>query len=1486
MSDTSHIQTSLKKIDDDIKFLNKLIRENEESIERLNRQNDTLHLEQQRLYFYQFFRSRELTSLIKSNNDEIMKLDKQNKRIQKEVDNNLNYSEFLKTSQQKTNQQLKRINKYQNQEFEKKDYDEFLTSFINKSKEEQTKEVNTFMDNAVKLGDIDATITYEISEEDDGFSHQITFTFNEESPYIDKLLDAIHDDIQSRLESNLNSNEGRGIKIESYISYKLFTNNGEEQEKQYNPITVFNKPYQANSLSEIDFTTMKNEMKTKIFHRVLKAVLHSGYSIRSYPSISFYIHKTNRLHLAGSYIPTPKYLKNFIRNIKFEDEKCLEHALVYLLNKDKLIKMSDVRMKSKFTNDSSLIQPILTNIPQPFPFNLDVRHRDKTFALFSKIEEMNKFNLQVFIPLENLEFKNESQLQPTQANKPSIMCVYSSKLIYPTTLHLMVLSNEEEIYNDSLTYKELKTITPTYHFCPISNVERLFGVSKEDTNRKEKVCIICSKSFKNTFEYENHLNYCLTDLKKNQVISFPDGKFGNDYKKFTRYDAFMSPFAYITFDTEASMINERSESVDVRLLRKNNERMEQNKTKTKMIYKHNCNSIGYLIHSDYDTSINELNIIHAKSDTENPCETFVRKLFDIQPTLIHKVSTNHEIDMSEESVANHNQSEVCCFCGGKFVSDKENKFYKYLQKVRHHNHYLPTNNYIGAGHSCCNIKAHKIKQIPILCHNLSYDFMYMMKAIFNVLKEPKYMKLKEELKRNERSKRSEHFESNERSESNVEDSLLQKQFDFNVKNKSANDIITFSLGIYKFVDTLRFLDSSLLKIVESNKKSNNTFTNTTKYMKKMFMNDKDCDEMLNMCYMKGVYPYEWFDTVNKFNEPCIPPIECFSSTLKNENITKDEYNRALKVQEKFKCKTFRDYHDIYLYLDVLLLSDVFTNYRNESINAYMIDPINFISGSSYSFEAMLLKAKRDYFTPNYKKEGIKLFSSREIYEDVEQAIRGGISYIAKRYAKANNKYCPDYDATKPISYLLGLDVNQLYPTILQGNLPLECGDYILDEELEDFKEKWKTKKTSGDNNYLVCCDIDIPKELHDKFDKFPLCAQHKDDTPQSKYCEKIYETLNSGANNTFKSVKCNKLICDLTPKRNHWEILEYLQFCNKQGYIITNISKVIKFKQGDYMRTFIEYNAQQRKLASQSNNKFKETLYKNNNNSIYGKTIQNETNYSKSKIIVDDKKKYRKEVGKASFQSSTKIGNGCYILQHSSLEVKITVPKLVGAYVLGKSKLIVQEFYYDVLMKENYKINGGVDNSLFNDVRLLFTDTDSIYVQLYLRGSDDVKMFINKYHSYLDLSKITNPDYKDLLSNENEAKFGKFKIEEGAEHIVEFVGLRAKLYSKKMLNKDCIKLKGINNLNGITHESFKSCLLECNKLIQDKSFDKDKVIQRQDCSNILAKVFNNYTVRTSKISLCSCDDKRYVLMKDEDPSIEFNGSDSLAFGHYKLKQLI
>ena len=135
----------------------------------------------------------------------------------------------------------------------------------------------------------------------------------------------------------------------------------------------------------------------------------------------------------------------------------------------------------------------------------------------------------------------------------------------------------------------------------------------------------------------------------------------------------------------------------------------------------------------------------------------------------------------------------------------------------------------------------------------------------------------------------------------------------------------------------------------------------------------------------------------------MPPKEQLYTHLKEESVSEDDYARAQKVWNKFNIPDMRQYHDLYLTLDSLLLADVFENFRRMSLNYYELDACHYYSPPGLSCDACLKMTKME----------LELLCDPEQFLFVENSIRGGVSVVSHRHATANNEFVPDYKQDDP-----------------------------------------------------------------------------------------------------------------------------------------------------------------------------------------------------------------------------------------------------------------------------------------------------------------------------------------------------------------------------------------------------------------------------------------------------------------------------------------
>ncbi|XP_068707786.1 uncharacterized protein [Montipora foliosa] len=600
--------------------------------------------------------------------------------------------------------------------------------------------------------------------------------------------------------------------------------------------------------------------------------------------------------------------------------------------------------------------------------------------------------------------------------------------------------------------------------------------------------------------------------------------------------------------------------------------------------------------------------------------------------------------------------------------------------------------------------------------------------------------------------------------------------------------------------------------------------NMEKYM--AFMLGKELDLMSK----KGVYPYDFMDSFEKFNEK-LPPKEEFYSILNDEHISGDQYKHAQNVWNTFDLKNMGEYHDLYLKSDILLLADVFENFRKTCLQYYKLDPCHYFTSPGLSWDAML------------KMTDIKLelMTDIDMFQFIEKGMRGGTSYIANRYGKANNRYMKTYDEKAPSKYIMYLDANNLYGWAMSQYLPTGGFKWLAKNQIDKIDlAKYKEDSNKG---LILEVDLEYPKELHDLHNDYPLAAEkvkvNKD--MLSNYCQEIA--------NKFKvsTGLVHKLIPTLSNKEKH--VLHYrnLQLYTDLGLKITKIHRVLKFNQSPWLKEYIDFNTQKRTNAK---NAFEKDFFKLMNNSVFGKTMENIRKRVDVRLVTD-KNKLSKMAAKPTYVSS-KIFNKNLVAVHKIKEtLTLNRPAYVGMCILDLSKTLMYDFHYNYI-KQKYG----------SKAKLLFTDTDSLTYEI--ETSDAYQDFWN------DKDKFDNSDYPEdsqYFDKTNKKVIGKFKDEAAGIPITEFVGLRSKMYSyMKDNDKGGKTAKGIKKniiKKNITHENYKNVLFN-NKQLQ------------HTMKTIRSNLHQLGSYELNKVSLSCFDDKRYI---------HNNGVTSHAYGHYNINTL-
>ena len=682
--------------------------------------------------------------------------------------------------------------------------------------------------------------------------------------------------------------------------------------------------------------------------------------------------------------------------------------------------------------------------------------------------------------------------------------------------------------------------------------------------------------------------------------------------------------------------------------------------------------------------------------------------------------------------------------------------------------------------------------MPVIFHNLrGYDSHFIMQETGEIVKKHAYTNKKGE----------------------------KCKMNINAIPNNMEKYMAFMLGNHLvFLDSFQFMSSSLEKLV------NNLPKEALKYTSKMFKGDK-----LDLMAQKGVYPDDYMDSFNRFEETQLPNKEDFYSILNDEHISDEDYEHAKRVWKKLRSKTMGDYHDYYLASDVLLLSDVFENFRKTCLEYYKLDPCHYFTCPGLSWDAML------------KMTDIKLelMTDIDMFQFIEKGLRGGISYIANRYSKANNKYMKKYDEKAPSKYIMYLDANNLYGWAMSQYLPTGGFRWMKEKQINKIDlAKYMDDSKKG---LIMEVDLEYPEELHDLHNDYPLAPEKVKVTKDmlSEYCQNIAEKY------SITTGLVSKLIPTLGKKEKY--VLHYrnLQLYIDLGLKVTKVHRVLKFNQSPWLKQYIDFNTKKRKNAK---NAFEKDFFELMNNSVFGKTMENIRKRVDVRLVTNEKK-LSKLTSKPTYVSS-KIFNENLVALHKIKEtLTLNRPAYVGMCILDLRKTLMYDFHYNYI-KEKYG----------DKAKLLFTDTDSLTYEI--EAKDVFKDF------WKNKDKFDNSDYSEgspYFDKTNKKVIGKFKDEAAGVPICEFIGLRSKMYSyMKDDQKGGKTAKGIKKnviKKDITRENYKNTLFNCEQM-----YHKMKTIRSEKHQ------LGSYEI--NKVSLSCFDDKRYI---HED------GVTSYAYGHKNIK---
>ena len=880
------------------------------------------------------------------------------------------------------------------------------------------------------------------------------------------------------------------------------------------------------------------------------------------------------------------------------------------------------------------------------------------------------------------------------------------------------------------------------HYCLVKNISALLSSQINKHKGSRHFCLNCFNGFDTPESLNNHKEYCYNNecVKINMP---PTGSF-LEFKNFVHSEK--APFAiYADFESLIKPLDVCDPDPE--------------KSYTKKYQKHEPISFVYYIKS-FDESVYTSKLrsyIKTRESEADAMDTFINWL----ESDVREIANLENKDMifTPENEKEFINALTCWICGEYMGNDR----------VRDHCHF--TGKFRGAACNSCNLKLRRQNNISVFFHNLTgYDSHLFIKKLGTP----------------EEKENIDCIPNNEEKYISFSKTIVTGQYE-NKQGETKDK--TFKIV---FKDSMKFMLSSLGALV--NNLPRDAFNNLLKYF---------TPKQTELLKQKGFYPYEYMDKVERFKENKPPPLKAFYSKLSGSGITEEDYKHVWNVWKTFNMKTLKEYHEIYNVTDVLLLADVFENFRDLCLKIYKLDPVYYFTAPGLAWDACLKMTDIQ----------LELLSDVNMLLMFEKGIRGGISIISNRYGEANNKYLKDYNKNKESKYLMYLDANNLYGRAMSEKLPTHGFKWLSSGEMENLFNN-QIVQVWEKTPCILEVDLEYPEKLHDLHNDYPLCPER---------------------------VKCGnveKLIPNLRDKKNYVIHYKNLMQCLKLGMKLKKIHRGIKFVESDFMKSYIDTNVN---LRAQAKNNFEKDFFKLMNNSVFGKTMENIRNRVDVKLV-NTEEKFKKLVAKPNFQSRKIFNENLISIHMKKTSLTMNKPVYLGMCILDLSKIIMYDFHYNYI-KPKYGAKA----------KLLFTDTDSFLYEI--KTEDFYKDIAGDVKDRFDTSEYPENHPSGIPTGINKKVLGMFKDEVAGKNIKEFVGLRAKLYSFIIEdgeeNKKCKGVKKQVVKKSITHEDYKTCLLTGKETLR-----KQNILRSYD--------HEIYGEEINKIVLSAADDKRYLLKVSSD----------------------
>ena len=233
---------------------------------------------------------------------------------------------------------------------------------------------------------------------------------------------------------------------------------------------------------------------------------------------------------------------------------------------------------------------------------------------------------------------------------------------------------------------------------------------------------------------------------------------------------------------------------------------------------------------------------------------------------------------------------------------------------------------------------------------------------------------------------------------------------------------------------------------------------------------------------------------------------------------------------------------------------------NTCLEYYELDPCYYFSSPALSWDAMLKMTEIE----------LELISDIDMHLFIEKGMRGGISCIAERHSKANNKYMQSYDLNEPSKFIVYLYANNLYGWVMSQYLPYSGFIWLNQKEIDKFclnSIECNSIEENSSEGYILEVSLECLDELHELHNDYPLAPEKLESSNNmlSNYCSNIANEYG------IKIGGVSKLVPNLGNKSNYVLHYKNLQLYLSLGMKLTKAHRILKFKQSDWFKKYIDF---------------------------------------------------------------------------------------------------------------------------------------------------------------------------------------------------------------------------------------------------------------------------------------------------------------------------